>query len=234
MPTAKIRGVTLNYEILGDGGPFVALQPGGRRAGASLRSLAQKIAEAGNRVVIYDRRNTGASEHRDRRRVGKPGMGRRPARAVARNRRPAGLCRRQLVGVPAGAAAGVAAPGGGARAVAVAGHRRGARGRAPDEPVLHLAYRGGAARRHGRGLQARPLERGDRDQPEGARRADGVRRAGFRHPDGALAAGFPGRRRPPGDRPLPGRTALDDDAGLHRSGHGPGASAARRARRRTG
>ena len=62
MPTAKIRDVTLTYEILGDGGPFVALQPGGRRAGASLRPLAQKIAEAGNRVVIYDRRNTGASD----------------------------------------------------------------------------------------------------------------------------------------------------------------------------
>jgi pimeloyl-ACP methyl ester carboxylesterase len=62
MPIATIRGVALNYEILGDSGPFVALQPGGRRAGSSLRSLALKIAEAGNRVVIYDRRNTGASE----------------------------------------------------------------------------------------------------------------------------------------------------------------------------
>jgi pimeloyl-ACP methyl ester carboxylesterase len=61
MPIATIRGVALNYEILGDSGPFVALQPGGRRAGSSLRSLALKIAEAGNRVVIYDRRNTGAS-----------------------------------------------------------------------------------------------------------------------------------------------------------------------------
>jgi pimeloyl-ACP methyl ester carboxylesterase len=61
MPTARIRGITINYEILGERGPFVALQPGGRRAGASLRSLAEKIAEAGHRVVIYDRRNTGAS-----------------------------------------------------------------------------------------------------------------------------------------------------------------------------
>ena len=61
MPFAKIRGVDINYEILGERGPFVALQPGGRRAGASLRSLAEKIAEAGNRVVIYDRRNCGAS-----------------------------------------------------------------------------------------------------------------------------------------------------------------------------
>ena len=61
MPIATIRGVALNYEILGDSGPFVALQPGGRRAGSSLRTLAEKIADAGHRVVIYDRRNTGAS-----------------------------------------------------------------------------------------------------------------------------------------------------------------------------
>ena len=57
MPVTNIRGVDINYEILGDRGPFIALQPGGRRAGASLRSLAAKIAEAGHRVVIYDRRN---------------------------------------------------------------------------------------------------------------------------------------------------------------------------------
>ncbi len=61
MPVATVRGVALNYEILGDYGPFVALQPGGRRAGSALRSLAEKIAEAGNRVLIYDRRNCGAS-----------------------------------------------------------------------------------------------------------------------------------------------------------------------------
>jgi len=61
MPVAHIRGVDINYEIHGDHGPFVVLQPGGRRAGAALRSLAGKIAEAGHRVVIYDRRNCGAS-----------------------------------------------------------------------------------------------------------------------------------------------------------------------------
>ena len=61
MPVTSIRGIDINYEILGDRGPFVALQPGGRRAGASLRSLAGKIAEAGHRVLIYDRRNCGAS-----------------------------------------------------------------------------------------------------------------------------------------------------------------------------
>jgi pimeloyl-ACP methyl ester carboxylesterase len=61
MPVAKVRGLDIHYEILGDRGPFVALQPGGRRAGASLRPLAAKIAEAGCRVIVYDRRNTGAS-----------------------------------------------------------------------------------------------------------------------------------------------------------------------------
>lgn len=61
MPVVKIRGVDINYEVLGERGPFVALQPGGRRAGSSLRTLAARIAEAGNRVVIYDRRNTGLS-----------------------------------------------------------------------------------------------------------------------------------------------------------------------------
>jgi pimeloyl-ACP methyl ester carboxylesterase len=61
MPVTQIRGIDIHYEILGDRGPWVALQPGGRRAGASLRPLAAKIAEAGHRVLIYDRRNTGAS-----------------------------------------------------------------------------------------------------------------------------------------------------------------------------
>jgi pimeloyl-ACP methyl ester carboxylesterase len=61
MPVTQIRGIDIHYEILGDRGPFVALQPGGRRAGVSLKPLAQKIAEAGHRVVIYDRRNCGAS-----------------------------------------------------------------------------------------------------------------------------------------------------------------------------
>ncbi|HEY4470362.1 MAG TPA: alpha/beta hydrolase [Stellaceae bacterium] len=61
MPVATIRGVDIHYEILGERGPFVALQPGGRRAGAGVRSLGEKIAEAGCRVIVYDRRNTGAS-----------------------------------------------------------------------------------------------------------------------------------------------------------------------------
>jgi pimeloyl-ACP methyl ester carboxylesterase len=61
MPVTQIRGIDIHYQILGERGPFVALQPGGRRAGISLKPLAEKIAEAGYRVVIYDRRNCGAS-----------------------------------------------------------------------------------------------------------------------------------------------------------------------------
>src|SRR5438067_5844541 len=61
MPIATVRGVGIHYEILGERGPFVVLQPGGRRAGAGVRSLGEKIAEAGYRVIAYDRRNTGAS-----------------------------------------------------------------------------------------------------------------------------------------------------------------------------
>jgi pimeloyl-ACP methyl ester carboxylesterase len=61
MPIASIRGVDINYQVLGERGPWVALQPGGRRALDAVRSLAEKIAEAGNRVLVYDRRNCGAS-----------------------------------------------------------------------------------------------------------------------------------------------------------------------------
>ncbi len=61
MPVASIRGVEINYRVLGERGPWVALQPGGRRGLDGVRPLAEKLAEAGNRVLVYDRRNCGAS-----------------------------------------------------------------------------------------------------------------------------------------------------------------------------
>ena len=61
MPVATVRGVDINYEILGERGPWVALQPGGRRALAGVKSLGEKLAESGCRVLAYDRRNCGAS-----------------------------------------------------------------------------------------------------------------------------------------------------------------------------
>jgi pimeloyl-ACP methyl ester carboxylesterase len=61
MPIAAVRDVEINYEVLGERGPWVALQPGGRRGLEGVKPLGQKLAEAGNRVLVYDRRNCGAS-----------------------------------------------------------------------------------------------------------------------------------------------------------------------------
>src|SRR5258708_28515657 len=61
MPIASVRGVDINYEGLGERGPWVPVQRGGRRALAGVKSLGEKLAEAGCRVLVYDRRNCGAS-----------------------------------------------------------------------------------------------------------------------------------------------------------------------------
>jgi pimeloyl-ACP methyl ester carboxylesterase len=57
-----IRGVNMNYKIIGDHGPWVALSPGGRRDISGIELLAGKVADTGYRVVIFDRRNCGASD----------------------------------------------------------------------------------------------------------------------------------------------------------------------------
>src|ERR1700684_2591400 len=62
MPEALVRGVHINYEVIGNSGPFVALTPGSRRAYAELVNLSQAIAANGYRVLLHDRRNCGASD----------------------------------------------------------------------------------------------------------------------------------------------------------------------------
>ncbi len=62
MSIATIRGVAINYEILGARGPAMALTPGGRNPLANVRSMAERMAAAGFRVLIHDRRNCGASD----------------------------------------------------------------------------------------------------------------------------------------------------------------------------
>ena len=61
MATASVRGLEINYQIIGADGPFVALFTGGRRGYAEFLSLAALIAAEGYRVLLHDRRNTGAS-----------------------------------------------------------------------------------------------------------------------------------------------------------------------------
>jgi pimeloyl-ACP methyl ester carboxylesterase len=62
MPTAKVRGVNIFYQVIGDRGPWVALITGGRRGHDEFVPLATKLANAGYRVVLHDRRNTGRSD----------------------------------------------------------------------------------------------------------------------------------------------------------------------------
>ncbi len=63
MPTAKIDGTVISYEIVGEGAPWV-LTPGGRfsKDTPGIRDLAQSLAAHGNRVLIWDRPNTGGSD----------------------------------------------------------------------------------------------------------------------------------------------------------------------------
>ena len=62
MPITEINGVNINYEVLGERGPFIALSPGGRREMGNVRTLANRLAGAGYRVLLHDRRNCGASD----------------------------------------------------------------------------------------------------------------------------------------------------------------------------
>jgi pimeloyl-ACP methyl ester carboxylesterase len=62
MPTANIRGAHINYKVLGDHGPWMALSPGGRRDISGIEHQAQELANLRHRVVIFDRRNCGASD----------------------------------------------------------------------------------------------------------------------------------------------------------------------------
>ncbi|HEU5301284.1 MAG TPA: alpha/beta hydrolase [Acidimicrobiia bacterium] len=65
MPTAEIDGTHLAYEIVGDPGgrPWV-LTPGGRfsKDSPGIRALAEALAAEGQRVLIWDRPNCGASD----------------------------------------------------------------------------------------------------------------------------------------------------------------------------
>jgi pimeloyl-ACP methyl ester carboxylesterase len=62
MPTVEIDGTTIAYEVIGDG-PTWVLTPGGRfsKDVPGIRELANELAAHDQRVLIWDRPNTGAS-----------------------------------------------------------------------------------------------------------------------------------------------------------------------------
>ena len=62
MPEARVRGVILNYEVIGSEGPWIALTPGSRRSYHELIPLSKRLAQDGYRVLLHDPRNCGASE----------------------------------------------------------------------------------------------------------------------------------------------------------------------------
>ncbi|MBV8512187.1 MAG: alpha/beta hydrolase [Xanthobacteraceae bacterium] len=62
MPVTNIRGVNINWQVIGETGPWIMLTTGGRRGHDEFIPLAKKLAGLGHRVALHDRRNTGASD----------------------------------------------------------------------------------------------------------------------------------------------------------------------------
>ena len=60
MPSLIVNGAKIEYEDMGTGLPII-LTPGGRSDMSTVRGLAKHLASA-YRVIIYDRRNCGASD----------------------------------------------------------------------------------------------------------------------------------------------------------------------------
>ena len=63
MSRATVNGLSIAYEVIGEGRPW-AITPGGRfsKDFAGVRELAQALAADGNQVLIYDRPNCGESD----------------------------------------------------------------------------------------------------------------------------------------------------------------------------
>ncbi len=63
MPVEKVNGLGIAYDVIGEGEPWV-ITPGGRfsKDAPGVRELAEVLAAAGKRVLIWDRPNAGASE----------------------------------------------------------------------------------------------------------------------------------------------------------------------------
>jgi pimeloyl-ACP methyl ester carboxylesterase len=64
MARIEIGGIGIAYDVIGAGERPVAITPGGRSSmdTPGVRQLAERLAAAGHRVLIWDRPNTGASD----------------------------------------------------------------------------------------------------------------------------------------------------------------------------
>src|SRR5438552_3899487 len=62
MPRLELGNVGLNYDVVGDRGPWLLLIQGGRQDMELFRPLAEYLAQAGHRVILHDRRNSGGSD----------------------------------------------------------------------------------------------------------------------------------------------------------------------------
>src|SRR5215472_16840893 len=141
MPIAHVRGININYEVLGTSGPWIALSPGGRRALDNVKSLAQHVADAGYRVLIHDRRNCGLSDI-----------------AIGAEASEYEVWAEDLYDLLSQLKALPAVVGGGSSGCRLS-------------VLFALKYPGGAGRRHGRGVRARSLpgaHRGAAGKPRGA------------------------------------------------------------------
>jgi pimeloyl-ACP methyl ester carboxylesterase len=63
MATANVDRLSIAYEVMGEGRPWV-ITPGGRfsKDTGGVRELARALADAGNKVLIWDRPNCGESD----------------------------------------------------------------------------------------------------------------------------------------------------------------------------
>ena len=64
MPRITINGLSIAYDLIGDGDNAITITPGGRfsRDTPGVRELAQELAAHGFKVLIWDRANTGESD----------------------------------------------------------------------------------------------------------------------------------------------------------------------------
>jgi pimeloyl-ACP methyl ester carboxylesterase len=64
MPIAKVNGLNIGYDIIGEGDRGIAITAGGRfsKDTPGLRELAGELAKSGHKVLIWDRVNCGESD----------------------------------------------------------------------------------------------------------------------------------------------------------------------------